>query len=430
MNKLPHILIALAFGSIVCFSGCGKKADDDSVADLVKRLGSDIEDVRIKAAWLLSKKKAEAVAPLTEALRSADRDLARRAGEILTIIGQPAIDSLREAHADKKFPWPHLAAAAIARIGPPTKEAVDTLLETLKSGDASARAMAADTLGRIEFEAKPLINPLLNALRDADIEVCRNAAMALNRIGAETIAPMIAALTDSRIKHIRPIVLAITKNGSAARKASAPLAAMLKDPDPDIRELAMFALSRIDTDPDIVIKPLIATLDDSRESVSEMSANTLGRIGKLTVKPLIAAMGDSEISRKGHVALALARVGRDAADAIDVLLELLKKGDERDRGLAAFALGAVSSGQQPVLDALTGALKNDPSEYSVQMYAAEALGAIRPPATAAIGALTEAMKHAHEAVRNSAKQAIADIKSPPHLHDHTDHSKCGPDHQH
>jgi HEAT repeat protein len=90
---------------------------------------------------------------------------------------------------------------------------------------------------------------------------------------------------------------------------------------------------------------------------------------------------------------------------------LLKSGDEESRGLAAFALSKVADGKAEVISALIDALRNDPSPYSVQMYAAEALGRITPPARAAIGALTEAMKHSNEAVRKAASAALKDIKA-------------------
>ena len=146
------------------------------------------------------------------------------------------------------------------------------------------------------------------------------------------------------------------------------------------------------------------------EDRSQMAAGVLGRLGAPAVDALIEAMEDKNI--RARAVLALSMIGPPACKSADRLLVMLKTGDEEARGLAAFALSKVGGGQAKVLSALTDVLQNDPSEYSVHMYAAEALGRIAPPARAAIPALTEALKHSHEAVRQSASEALEDIKSP------------------
>jgi HEAT repeat protein len=283
--------------------------------------------------------------------------------------------------------------------------------------------MTADTLGRITIAPDKVMSPLLNALRDTDENVCKAAASSLAAIGKPAVEPMILAMSDSRVKHRRYVALVLSKFGPAASKAASPLVEMLKTGDKDQRGLAIHVLRRIRPEPKIAIDPLIAAFNDSEETISESAAQVLGELGAPAVDALTKALQDKKITRPGHAALALARIGHPAAKAVDPLIVLLKTGDESARGQAAYALSKIAHGNQKVVSALVAALQTDPGEYSVQMYAAEALGRLRPPATSAIAALTEAMEHSRRAVRQAASEAIEDIKSPPPL-EKQDHSKC------
>jgi HEAT repeat protein len=434
MKTLIHNTAAIAasvlLAAALCAGGCDRGASEPDTATLIEQLGSSDQDTHIKAAWSLAKLKADAIAPLAGALRSTDRTLARRASEVLMTIGAPSAKALKEALADTNYPWPEAAARALAMIEPPSQAVIDTLLGSLKNGDAEARAMSADTLGRITIEADKILPALLNALRDSDTNVCQAATWSLVAIGKPAIEPLISAMSDSRIKHRRHVALALSKVGPAAGKAAAPLVEMLKTGDENHRGLAIHVLRRIGPDPAIVIDPLIAAFNDPNETISQAASQVLGELGAPAVDALTNALSDKKNTRPGHAAIALSRIGYQAAKAVDPLIVLLKNGDEAARGQAAFALSKVAPLEAKIVSALVAALQTDPAEYSVRMYAAEALGRLRPPATAAIPALTEAMKHTHRAVRQAASEAIEDIKNPPPLQTH-DHSKCDhPGHTH
>ena len=428
MKKLLDILTAVIVSAVLlaipCLSGCGGGDEsDDSAAGLIKQLGSDDADAHIQAAWALTNMKTEAIAPLAEALRGSNRILAERAGTVLRNIGEPAVDVLTEALADKEFRWPHVAAAALVQIGPDARAAVDTLLLTLKEGDAEARALAAETLGSVKLELTTVMPALLRALRDTDDNVCKTAADALGNLGEPAIESMIAALGDSRIHRPRHIALVLSRFGPAARKGADALIAMLEEGDAGEREAAVYTLAKIEAKTSAVVGALIGALSDAEGKVSEMAARALGEIGEPAVEALIEALGGKEARGPGYAALALSIIGPPARGATDRLLVMLKTGDEEARALAAFALGKVAAGEAKVISALTDALQNDPGSYTVQMDAAVALGRIAPPARTAIPALTEAMKHPHEAVRMAAAEALENIKSPttrpitkPHTH--------------
>lgn len=413
LDSLTTVIASMGLlAAIPSLSGCGGgDGGDDSVSGLIRQLGADDEDTHLRAAWALKQMKAKAIGPLADALRGADRRLARRAGGVLASIGEGAVGALTEAMADKEFNWPHIAAAALVQIGPPSRAAVDTLLAALKDGDAGGRTMAAYALGRVKLEADTVIPALLNALRDGDDNVREVAANSLGSFGQVAIEPMIAALSDSRVRRKRHVALVLARYGPAAGKAADGLLAMLKGGDDDARGVAVHVLGKIEAKGAAVQTALIAALSDAREHVSETAARLLGKIGAPAVEALIEALGDKDVRRPGYVALALSIIGPPARGATDRLLALLKTGDEDARGLAAFALGKVADGTPKVISALSDALQNDPGEYTVQVYAAEALGRITPPARAARGALTEALKHSNEAVRKAAAAALESIKA-------------------
>jgi len=434
MEKFIHNITVIGISTLLAAApfvgGCSDRDSGPDAAALIEKLGSKEKDTQIKAAWSLSKMEAKAVEPLAKAMRGKDRTLAWRAADVLRMIGKPAVASLQTALADKDAPWPEAAARALAMIGPASDDVVNALLKILKTGDPEARALAADTLGRGNIKPETATEPLLNALRDDNVDVCKSAAWALAAIGDTSVEPMISALSDSRVTHKRCVAMVLSKFGPAATKATKPMTEMLESEDAEKRELAIYVLKRIKPDPEIAIVPLIAALDDPKHTVCEPAAGILGRMGTAAVGPLIEVLTDKNAKRPGLAAIGLAGIGHEAAKAVDPLLALLKSGDETARGQAAYAISRIAHSDAKVVSALIEAMKNDPGEYSVQMYAAEALGRLRPPATSAIAALTEATKHPNRSVSQAAVEAIEEIKSPSPLKKQ-DHSRCQhPDHDH
>ncbi|MBT3200113.1 MAG: hypothetical protein HN350_09370 [Phycisphaerales bacterium] len=411
------VLVALA---MIWVGGCGRseQAAEDA-ASLIKQLASDDEDTHLRAAWKLTKLEGSALAPLGEAIQSKNRTLALRAGDVLRNIGQPAVDTLTQAMGDANANWPYIAAAALAQIEPKASAAVDTLIVTLKKGDAEARALAADTLGRLQIDPKTIINALLKTLRDDDENVCKNAAQSLVAIGKPALDSLISAMSDSQIKHKHHVALAIARFGADASKAGEAILTMLNPDDAESRALVVFTLGKIRAKSDQVISALIKMFDDAENRVADTAAQNVGRMGAVAIDPLLKVFENKETAKYRRAAFALSIIGHEASKATDALLALLTQGDKETRGMAAFALSKISHGDKKVVSALVDVVTNGPGPSDVQMYAAEALGRITPPATDAIPALTEAMKHADQTVRQAAAEAIKNIKSPPATQPHS-----------
>jgi HEAT repeat protein len=75
-----------------------------------------------------------------------------------------------------------LAADALARIGPP---AVPMLVQSLRSSDREVRRRACEILMRMGPDAKEAVPELIGLLGDEDEELRRMAATALGRIGPD-----------------------------------------------------------------------------------------------------------------------------------------------------------------------------------------------------------------------------------------------------
>src|SRR5262249_39333432 len=132
-----------------------------------------------------------------------------------------------------------------------------------------------------------------------------------------------------------------------------------------------------------VIECLLGALRDEEVAVRRAAIRALWQVGPAAKEPssvarLTEALQDSDANVRAFAARALARVGPDAGAAVPTLLARLRADEDRDvRKLAAKALGligakAVGTSLPDVVDALIGALKQEPP--GLRDYAARALG--------------------------------------------------------
>jgi HEAT repeat protein len=162
----------------------------------------------------------------------------------------------------------------------------------------------------------------------------------------------------------------------------------LKDPDPDTRRGAAFALSRIGRDAGPAVPALAEALKDESPRVRFEAAFALYKIGpgaRDAVPALCAALKDEEPLVRMDAALALSEVGPDACDAIPALIEAIKDPDNRRRavtfpqtirGEAIIAVGRIGPDARDALPVLREAL--DDEDWITRRAAAEALGKIDP----------------------------------------------------
>ena len=98
------------------------------------------------------------------------------------------------------------------------------------------------------------------------------------------------------------------------------------------------------------VRPPVKSRDDW--DVSEIVADSLGRIGSAAVPPVIEQLNDANPEARIQAARILAKIGPDAAGAVQDLTVLLKDDNENVRKAAARALGQIGPAAENSVEAL------------------------------------------------------------------------------
>ena len=104
------------------------------------------------------------------------------------------------------------------------------------------------------------------------------------------------------------------------------------------------------TSPRKVIRPPVRSRDDW--DISEIVADSLGRIGSAAVPKVVELLGDADPKVRVQAAKTLAKIGPDARAAVEDLTELLKDENEEVRKAAARALGQIGPAAENSVEAL------------------------------------------------------------------------------
>jgi HEAT repeat protein len=208
------------------------------------------EELRWMAVRQLAMLRGTSLGPLLEALGSSDADMVR------------------------------FAAYTLGEIRAP--EAVPALLPLLASPDAEIRQHVAFALGMIRD--KRATDALVTALKDPDPVVRGYAATAIGEIGdARAKEALLAAL---RTEDASVVNMATSLYNLGGQEVVEILIGKLRDPNPNNRLYAIYALGKI-SDPS-EIHPLIDVLGN--EEIGWLAAKALVNIGPPAVTPLLEAL--------------------------------------------------------------------------------------------------------------------------------------------
>ena len=272
-------------------------------------------------------------------------------------------------------------------------KAVPVLTKTLASKDENIRVQGAQALQSIGAEAKSAIPDLVRAFKsDPEENVRSSAIFALGGIGKDAVPALIAALQDPDPIIRRGATSALKGIGKDAKDAIPALVLVLKtDKDSGVHFSAASALGSIEPEARIAVPNLLLSFKDESIEPSERGSS-LKSIGKDAVPALIAALQDPDpIIRRGATS-ALKGIGKDAKDAIQALVLVLKTDkDASVRSSAASALGRIEKDAKEAVPALVLVLKTD-KDSSVRSSAAYALGSIGPEARNAVPDLVAVLK--------------------------------------
>jgi HEAT repeat protein len=250
-----------------------------------------------------------------------------------------------------------LAAPAGYAQQPPTAKDLSTVIEMLRSPDATVRvgvACAKEVFNESATAAIPALIGLLNDDEPVPPEVCRDdrrkwwgdeqpitggqeAARALVRIGIASFEPLVKALGSSGATARRNATWAL--GALDDQRAVTPLIGSLRDSDDNVREQASWALGALDDAR--AVQPLIGALRDRAAAVRRQAAWALGAIDdNAAVDALVAALKDTDSHVREQSAWALGAIGD--ARASPGLSLALKDLEPRVRRQAAWALGAIA----------------------------------------------------------------------------------------
>ncbi len=366
----------------------------------IRKLKSQNDRLRYRAADTLAKIGERAVHPLAEALNDEDPIVDSLAAQALGKIGpnaKAAVPALLEGlyDEDKDPIVGSCAAEALGKIGP---HAVPALVEALNNEHEDVRSLAAKALGKIGPDAKATVPALLEALNDEDEDVRSLAAEALGKIGPDAVPALVEALNNEHEDVRRHAARALGEIGPDAKAAVPVLLEVLNDEDEDVCECAAEALGKIGPDAKAAV-PILTEVLKRSSSVAIYAQYALAQITGTPqnyIAALVGLLQDRQYRKydEDHdwwygsavdIPRLLMEIGKAAIPAV---LEALQDEEPFVRRSAVRTL--VEIADRTAIPALTKALKD--RDEDVPTLAAEALGKIGPDAAAAVPALTRMAK--------------------------------------
>jgi HEAT repeat protein len=277
------------------------------------------------------------------------------------------------------------------------------------------------------------------------LPIHEQARAALPQHGARAVAPLLASLRSVEFLTAEQRALVPTVVADIGSTTIPVLARHLRDPNDNVRAVAVAALGRLDA---LAALPrLVQLANDPNEWVRQALAEALGELGceanqllrkktkrgrgtmsgrrwlgwlrrrrgrgpvELAVETLRAALGDTSPAVRSQAVTSLGRIGPAAAPAAPDLIRLLRDGDEAICCRAAESLGRLGAAGTDTVTSLSELLQD--ASAAVQQAAARALGALKAKATPAVPSLIPLLQDASPQVRQTAAEAISRIGTVP-----------------
>lgn len=347
-------LVALACFFSITSEPLYAQYEEDSIEQLVEKVGSDDRDTRRDAAYELVARKAD---------------------------GLEVIQALASRVDDSDDQVRFLALLGLARAGEKAAPAIPQLLECLDSRSDQVRYRAADALGKI---GKSSIEPLAQHWDGTNDRERRGVAQAVELIGSQADAEFTERLSKA-LKESGDEALQINATKALlaiGSETDSLIEELLVHNSPAVRLLAF--KHRLDSERDV--EPLITSaMKDESELVRELAVvalsknSTLGGDAKLGL--LIQSLGDASISVRSAAILAVGKIELDRERLAEELAKRLSSGKREQANACASALGKLGEHALVALPELLAGVRSGSLD---EMVVAEPIASIGPTAIPAL----------------------------------------------
>lgn len=380
----------------------GEMGNKHAIYGLVNNLSEKEHDQGFHASYALRKIGGEEVVEsLINALQAADADQRYWATETLKAFeGERSIDGLLLALKDVNQYIRQHAAEALGRIR--NERAIEGLLITLRDADKDVREKAAAAI--VTIKGKRAIEGLINALKDDDRDARVMAAKALGNMKAEIAIDALNEAIGDADSALRITAVNAIKN-IGGRRAAQYLQGALKSKHSDVRSQAVMCIGG--SDKRLTTGLLLTALKDESYDVRCKAASALSMLpDQQAVDSLLTALKDENTDVCINAAQALSMIGGE--EALKGLHEALTSANYIVRWRIVAMLGDIGGTQvvEWLIEALHDSNVND---FNVDVYIESTRSLTKIGGERAVDGLLLALKHEHEAVRESAARGLGRI---------------------
>lgn len=300
-----------------------------------------------------------------------------------------AVPAVIAALKDKDRSVSFLAVGTLGSIGGDSADARKALIELLESKDAFFRGQAAQALGTMTYSGKPpleAIPALVATLRSGDNDLTTNAANVLGRMGPAAVPALIAATKEPQPELRRLALFALGFSASRSGEALNAIVAAMKDPDAGMRGQAAHSIQIGNVRQKSVVMPLSALLADPSVEVRYSAVEALKQFGADAIEALPAllkALSDPDLKVRTSASLAITAIG---PAVVPQVLPLLKDPNPETRRFALSTFHSLKHTPEMLAATLRAMKDSDPKVRCTAVIVLMGIGVSAPEVVPALAA--------------------------------------------
>jgi len=325
----------------------GQILGKEAVGAFISLLRHDDKNIRYYAVGGLGETRCdEAVDPLINALSDSSWLVRRHAFEMLEVIGEPAVNKLKQAFFQGNDDVKYWAVRLLAKIL--KGNSVEILKKMMNTPQKEIRYFIITALG--ETDDTRAIPTLLECFKDNYWQIRQKAAEMVARMKFRAI-PIISAAIMNESEDIR--YWSVQALGMIGGEAMETLLKLRTHPDKRMRLFAIKALGNLQSSD--IIEPLINSLGDNSWPARTAAAENLERVGEYAIRPLIKAIGSDSTDISFWAQKVLQNFGDKA---VQTLINSLQDKNDKYRQYTIKALGKIgtSNSIKPLMEILSAGI--------------------------------------------------------------------------